>query len=300
MNIYHHPFEQEERQERECHRPERGDCPTWGLWTLALALALFSHFAGAVVAPTCVLTTTSQTVKAQSPATLALTFSSTNAASCTATSTGNQTAWTGSKALTGAQILTGIKQSADYTYTCAGTPLSVGSALLSWMPPTLNTDGSILKDLGSYKLYWGATALGVMANKATVSDPTVLVYTVTDLPPGLTYFAASSVNAGGIEGPLSTAISKTITVPAPLTCSQTVHIDVVTVPNPPSNLTVTDPIAYEVIKTTDAIKLAAIGTVALGVNCKPEYDANGLNVVPRNLVKFTSATKPLVVVAKCG
>jgi hypothetical protein len=70
-------------------------------------------------------------------------------------------------------------------------------------------------------------------------------------------------------------------------------------PNPPTLKTV-DTLAYEINKSTDALALNAVGTVALGVSCKPEYDANGLNVVPRNLVKFKTATKPLVVVAKCG
>jgi hypothetical protein len=230
----------------------------------------------ATVAPTCTLTTPSPVSKVPTPATLILNFSSTNAASCTATSTGNQAAWNGSKALSGGQTLTGIKQSADYTYTCAGTPLSVGTALMSWNAPTLNTDGSTLKDLATYRLYWGSSALAVTQNKATVTDPAALVYTITDLPPGLTYFAASAVNAAGIESALSPTISKTITVPAPLTCSATIHIDVVTVPTPPTNLAVTDPQAFEFKKDSSGALVAhLIGRIPVGTVCSERMQKVG-------------------------
>jgi hypothetical protein len=76
-----------------------------------------------------------------------------------------------------------------------------------------------------------------------------------------------------------------------------VTITVQTQPAPPVLSTV-DTLAYEINKSTDALALNAVGTVALGVSCKPEYDANGLNVVPRDAVKFKTATRPLVVVAK--
>jgi hypothetical protein len=219
------------------------------------------------------------------------------AVSCTASSTGNQAAWTGSKALSGTQSLSGIKLTADYKLDCV-TAAGTASATLTWVAPTLNTDGSTLSDLAGYKLYYGTNATALI-NSATVSGPGVTTYSIDKLTTGTWYFAVTAYNAKGLESTFSNVASKTITVQAPVTYSQSVTITAQTQPAPPVLSTV-DTTAYEINKSTDALALNAVGTVALGVSCKPEYDANGLNVVPRNLVKFETATKPLVVVAKCG
>jgi hypothetical protein len=290
-----------ERNEREFYYPDptvRIRVRTMACLVGMLLLLVAALGAHAAVAPTCSLTTVSQ-LKQVSPATLSLAFSSSNAATCTATSTGNQTAWTGSKSVSGTQTLTGIKQSADYIFACAGTPLSVGSVLFTWEPPTMKSDGTTLDDLAGYVFYAGPSSGAVQTTKKRVADPTLSVYTLDSLPPGPTYFAMAAYSTVG-DGAMSTPIlTKTVTVPAPLTCSQTVHIDVAPVPAAPNKVTV-DVVAYEINKSTDALALNAVGTVALGVSCKPEYDANGLNVVPRSAVTFKTSTRPLVVVAKCG
>jgi hypothetical protein len=169
---------------------------------------------------------------------------------------------------------------------------------VSWANPTQNTDGSPLTNLAGTRIVWGATA-ATLGNQVQVASPTATSGVVDKLPAGTWLFAVKSYTSDGIESVLSSTVSKTVTVsPAPV-YSASVTITVQTQPNPPA-ITTIDTTAYEITKATDALALNAIGTVPLGVSCKPQYDANGLNVVPRNLVKFRTATRPLVVVAKCG
>ncbi|MGB5739562.1 MAG: putative Ig domain-containing protein, partial [Woeseia sp.] len=46
--------------------------------------------------------------------------------------------------------------------------LVFGSATLSWVPPTLNTDGTPLNDLAGYKIYWGSES-GNYTDSATLN-----------------------------------------------------------------------------------------------------------------------------------
>jgi hypothetical protein len=87
--------------------------------------------------------------------------------------------------------------------------VATGSATLSWMPPTTNTDGSPLGDLAGYKIYWG-TSKGSYPNSATVKNSGVATFVVTDLLPGTWYFVVTSFNADGVESAQSNVGSKTV------------------------------------------------------------------------------------------
>jgi hypothetical protein len=218
--------------------------------------------------------------------------------SASATSPGNQSAWTGIKATSGVQTLTGIKLTADYKLDCT-LPAGTASATLTWVAPTTNTDGSPLTNLAGYRIQFGATS-DTLGNQVDIANPLALSGTVDKIPGGTWLFGVKAYSKDSIESVWSSPLmQKTVVVSPPVTQSASVTITVKTQPNPPV-ITTIDTTAYEVNKSTDALALNAVGTVALGVSCKPEYDANGLNVVPRNQVKFKTATKPLVVVAKCG
>jgi hypothetical protein len=86
---------------------------------------------------------------------------------------------------------------------------ATGSAMLSWTPPTTNTDGSALTDLAGYKIYWGPSA-GNYTNSVTLNNPGLSEYVVSQLTAGTWYFAASAINSGSVESVLSNAVSKTI------------------------------------------------------------------------------------------
>ena len=81
---------------------------------------------------------------------------------------------------------------------------SFGSITLSWTPPTQNTDGSALTDLAGYRIYWGPQATNY-TNSVAVMSPGITSYVVENLASGTYYFAATAVNAYGVESALSTA-----------------------------------------------------------------------------------------------
>lgn len=87
---------------------------------------------------------------------------------------------------------------------------STGTATLSWMPPTENTDGSVLTDLAGYKIYYGTTP-GNYTSVITIDNPGITTYVVENLPGGSTYFfVITSVTSSGLESEFSTVGSKTI------------------------------------------------------------------------------------------
>ncbi|HEY8518648.1 MAG TPA: putative Ig domain-containing protein [Gammaproteobacteria bacterium] len=84
-----------------------------------------------------------------------------------------------------------------------------GSAVLSWIPPTENTDGSPLTDLAGYKLYWG-TSPGEYPNSISIDNPGVTTYVVENLAPATYYFVATALNSEGAESEPSNMATSTI------------------------------------------------------------------------------------------
>ena len=97
-----------------------------------------------------------------------------------------------------------------FSINVAAVVTSTGTATLSWLPPTENTDGSVLTDLAGYKIYYGTTA-GSYTSVITVNNPGISSYVVDNLPGGNTYFfVITSVTTSGMESEYSTMGSKTI------------------------------------------------------------------------------------------
>jgi hypothetical protein len=84
-----------------------------------------------------------------------------------------------------------------------------GSIVVSWVPPTENTDGSPLTDLAGYKVYWG-TSPGSYPNSATINNPGIASHVIDNLVAGTWYFALAAFNTVGIESELTSAVSGTI------------------------------------------------------------------------------------------
>jgi hypothetical protein len=122
--------------------------------------------------------------------------------------------------LVGVSVLTGCNQG---TTAAAGGPTatappaassapppspSTGSATLSWLAPTTNTDGTALTDLAGYRIYYGTSA-------SALSDTVPLglgvqTYVIGSLGPGTWYFAVRAITSTGVESALSDTVSKTI------------------------------------------------------------------------------------------
>lgn len=246
---------------------------------LALAAALFA--APALAAPT--VTLTANPTSAISPASITLTWSSTEATACSASG-----GWSGSKATSGSQVLTNVTLSATYTLTCTG---AVEDAVLTWTPPTLNTDGTAIATTGpgslaKYKVYHAATAAGV----ATATPIDVLApattYTLTGLPVGPRYFGLKASTVAGIDSDMTATVTKTMAASS-ATASAPVTIN--TKPQPP--LLTVNTVAYEVVERNGLFALGRyVGSVPLGTACvEPLLLTTGAGLqffeVPRDAVQ---------------
>lgn len=87
--------------------------------------------------------------------------------------------------------------------------VSNGSASLSWLPPTQNTDGSPLTDLAGYWIYLGNSP-GALARTHYLNQPGLTRFVVENLSPKVWHFAMTAVDLTGIESGLSATVSKTI------------------------------------------------------------------------------------------
>ena len=84
-----------------------------------------------------------------------------------------------------------------------------GSATLDWMPPTQNSDGSVLTNLAGYTVYYG-TSPGSLTQTVKITNPGLTAYTIPNLPSGTWYFAVSAYSSAGVESGRTTTVSTTI------------------------------------------------------------------------------------------
>ncbi len=104
----------------------------------------------------------------------------------------------------------GVAQVSLPAFSLSVQAVASGSAMLSWTPPTQNTDGSPLTNLKGYKIYWG-TAPGNYSNSVTLDLPGVASYVVESLLPNTTYyFVVTARNTSNVESQLSNAATKTV------------------------------------------------------------------------------------------
>ena len=89
------------------------------------------------------------------------------------------------------------------------TSISLGSATLSWTPPTENEDGTAIIDLAGYRIYWGTTP-GSYPNSVTINNPGVVMFVVENLVPGSYEFAVTAFNTAGVESVYSNTATKIV------------------------------------------------------------------------------------------
>jgi putative Ig domain-containing protein len=84
-----------------------------------------------------------------------------------------------------------------------------GSAMISWLPPTTNTDGTALTNLAGYRISYGTspTALNTVANVPTAG---VTSYTIDNLSAGTWYFNVAAYTSTGTASSESGTVTKTI------------------------------------------------------------------------------------------
>jgi hypothetical protein len=84
-----------------------------------------------------------------------------------------------------------------------------GTATLSWVAPTTNTNGTAVTPLTGYHIYYGTTESDLTQSVA-VSGGTTTTYEVTGLASGTWYFAVAADAADGTESAQSAIGSKTL------------------------------------------------------------------------------------------
>lgn len=85
----------------------------------------------------------------------------------------------------------------------------IGTATVTWVPPTENTDNSILTDLAGFKIYYG-TSQEQLSESVTIDDPAASSWVIENLSGNTTYyFAVTAFNANGVESDYSNIASKT-------------------------------------------------------------------------------------------
>jgi hypothetical protein len=164
-------------------------------------------------APTVNLAASPGTV--QTGANTTLTWSSTNATSCTASG-----GWLGSRATSGSSTTGALNTTTIYALACIGaggtanktatvTVAAVvnGTATLSWKAPTTNTDGTPVTPLSGYTIYYG-TSPSALSHSISASA-TATSYEITGLAPGPWYFAVAADAKVGTKSAMSNIGSKT-------------------------------------------------------------------------------------------
>jgi hypothetical protein len=91
----------------------------------------------------------------------------------------------------------------------SGVPKGDGTALVSWEPPTENTDDSVLTDLAGYKIYYG-TFPGEYEKSITINNPAVTSYLIEDLGASDWFFVMTAFNSSQIESSYSEEMFKTV------------------------------------------------------------------------------------------
>jgi Putative Ig domain len=104
----------------------------------------------------------------------------------------------------------GAATSALPTFGISVTQSSIGSATLSWIPPTTNTNGTPLTNLAGYRIYYGTNSSS-LNQSVHIANPGIASYAIDNLSPATWYFSVVSYNSANIESTLSEVVSKTIT-----------------------------------------------------------------------------------------
>ena len=86
---------------------------------------------------------------------------------------------------------------------------TTGTATVTLTPPTQNSDGSPLTNLAGMRVYYG-TSPASLTQQIQLASTTQTTYTLTNLPGGTWYFAATAYTATGMESPKSALASLTL------------------------------------------------------------------------------------------
>lgn len=147
-----------------------------------------------------------------------LTFSITNKPSWASFNTGNGTL-SGTPSTSNVTRYSNIAIKVTDSKTSATTPAFAitvtrssagsGNALLSWIRPSKNTDGTPLTNLAGYRIHYG-TSRSSLGKQLTVGGSGTTSASIEGLAAGTWYFAVVAYTTAGIESAMSATASKII------------------------------------------------------------------------------------------
>lgn len=288
----------------------------WAIITL-LAVTILAGIMTAAHAQTCTVGGANTCFEAskktgESPISTALVWNVVGATSCTAA--GGATAWSGPVAASGTKNLTGVTVKMTLTLDCTA-PATGGKTTLKWTKPKQNTDGSALTNLGGYIISYG-TAAGSLTQTVSIplSAAQVLTPTATDLADSSfvldnltagTWFASLQAGTAACfpttlvdcHVSLSSAVtSKAVTTtPGGNLPQLSVVLDPYTVPKAPTNVTASDPLAFEIYPNASGALVAhQVGVIRPGTQCYSDQQQTVAGVtymqVPREGVDLDRAS----------
>lgn len=88
-------------------------------------------------------------------------------------------------------------------------PAANGSALLTWVPPLTNSDGSLLTNLAGYRVQYGKSQTSLDQVKE-IANPLTLTTTIDNLTSGTWYFAVRAYSAAGSVSDVSNVAQKVV------------------------------------------------------------------------------------------
>jgi hypothetical protein len=271
--------------------------PYFRVFSAGVTLLLLSIFLCSVAHAAPTVTLTANPTTGITPLSVTLNWSSTGAAVCTASG-----GWTGTKALSGSQVISNLLADTSFTLTCSAAD---GTATLTWTAPTQYTDGRTIvatgaESLKGFKAYYG-TAGTPLNRTADIPNKAATTYTITGLTAATWDFAMTAYLENGMESALSNTATKVVELPA---TTATAAVDVSVKPKPPV-LSTTITVAYEMngIKNDGTIRLGRdVGTVALGTPCIDyEFvtDRGTYYGIDRENVELYRTPKSSMIVTKC-
>lgn len=103
----------------------------------------------------------------------------------------------------------GVVEASTPQFAVNVTQIALGSATLSWTPPTENADGSTLVNLAGYRIYYGQSP-NQLTERVVINSAGISTYMIENLSPTTWYFAMTAVNSNGVESERSTTVSKQV------------------------------------------------------------------------------------------
>ena len=89
-------------------------------------------------------------------------------------------------------------------------PNSPGTATLTWVAPTTNSDNTQLDDLSAFRIYYGTSSSALTGVIDVVADGNTDGFVVSGLAKGTYYFKVSALDSAGVESSQSDEVSKSV------------------------------------------------------------------------------------------